>query len=304
MSQLDFNASLTNVATPRGTFEPGPMRGIILVPKDTTIATKTLAGTLATYTTGINLASSSRWRVINFTKGSLNFGGAPTQDESVAEDTQFGGIRTFVRDGNKRDVLTLVNLAPETMKALRSYNGKVWEMFELYDDYIIGRSTLGTIMEGFHINFRAGNQGKNESGDVSRKFPIMIDYTVPGEWDDNGMIAPLVDFETEDLDGIENVELTEVGAATTAIVTVDVKTKLGNVGYTGLVDADFLINLTSDGSVIAHSGTVESTTVPGRYVITANTSYATAAHTVKTKDQPDATTKGVETPTALTFTPA
>ena len=301
MADGDFNASLTNVANPRGVFNKGVLRGIILVPKDATIATKALAGTIATFTTGINLAEGSRWYVINFTKGCTNFGATPSQDEPVAEDTMFGGIRTFVRDGNKRTIVTLNSLTDTTKAAIRSLNGKIWEMLEIYDDYIRGRTILGTIVEGFHVTFHAGNEDPSGGGDTTDKFNLYIDYTIPGEADDHGITCPLVDFETEDLDGIENVYITEVSASTTAIV-VDVKTIVGDIPFTDLVDADFILAITSTGVVVAHSGTAESTTVEGRYTISGT--FTEVAHTLKTADQPDATTKNVETPTAGTVTPS
>ena len=301
MADGDFNASLTNVADPRGVFNKGDLRGIILVPKDTTIATKALAGTIATYDTLLNLAEGSRGYCINFSKGITNFGPTPSQDEPVFEDTLFGGIRTFSRDGNKRTVITLNSLTDTGKAALRSLNGKVWEMLEIYDDYIRGRTTLGTIVEGFHIKFHAGNEDASGGTDTTDKFMLYIDYMIPGESDDHGITCPLVDFETEDLDGIENVYITEVSASTTAIV-VDVKTIIGDIPFTDLVDADFILAITSTGVVVAHSGTAESTTVEGRYTISGT--FTTVAHTLKTADQPDATTKNVETPTAGTVTPS
>ena len=304
MSDGDFNASLRNVANPRGVFNKGDLRGFILVPKDTEIATKALAGTIATYDTLLNLAEGSRGYCINFTKGLTNFGPTATQDEPVSEDTLFGGIRSFVRDGNKRTVITLNSLTDEGKAALRSLNGKVWEMLEIYDDYIRGRSTLGTIIEGFHITYRAGNEDPSGGGDTTDKFMLYIDYTVPGEADDNGKTCPLVDFEAEDLSGIEDVYFTEVGTSSATTIVFDVKTIIGDVPFTDLVDADFLLTLDSNDSTVAHSGTVESTSIEGRYTMSGT--FTLAAHTLKTKDQPDATTKYVETPSEgeVTITPS
>ena len=148
--------------------------------------------------------------------------------------------------------------------------------------------------------FQSGNEALPESADVGHAFSIYIDYYQPEQWDDSGIWAKPTAFDIEDLEGIINVALTLQSASSTEIV-VDVKTKCGSVGVSGLVTADFLLTLDSDGSTVAVTAT-ESTTVAGRYTLAGT--FTLAAHTLKTKDQPDATTKGYETPTAIAVTPS
>lgn len=301
---LDCNASLSNVSTPDCNVKFGPVVGYILVPVGTEIADVATAKTLSTWTTLINAIEGSRAYVINMEAGRFLNGTTPSQDEPVYEDTAFGGVRTPIRDGNKRNVLMFKNLPVCMIKALRSLNNQRWEAFELTKNgYIRGYSPDGTKLQGFKILYHAGNEALPESADVGYAFSVYVDYYKPEQWDDSGIWALPTAFDIEDLEGIIDVELTEVSSATSSIV-VDVKTKCGGVGVSGLVAGDFYAYQQDGGGDESIASISESTTVAGRYTLTPTASFSAEALYVKTKDQPDATTKGYETPTPLSTTPS
>ena len=297
---LDCSSSLINVSSPGCNIKYGVITGLIVVPVATEIATEAAAMLEATYTTLINLIEGSRGYVINFPTSYLNTV-LPTQEDPVTEDTPIAGVRVFTGDGAKRLNINYSNLPKCTIKALRSLNNQNWEVFLITsENYILAYSEAGTIFRGFSGVFHAGNELPGENNTTSRKYPIMFDFKKPGQWDDNGIWAKPTAFELEDLDGIKNVTITEVSASTSAIV-VDIKTACGATGVTGMVTGDMYLVLDSSGGQVATTST-ESTTVAGRYSLAGT--FSEAAHTFKTKDQPDATTKGYETPTSLAITPS
>jgi len=308
MAELDFTTSYQNIADQLGDFKPGPPVALLFVPKDTQIATEATAMLEATYTTGINLAEGSRWYLINFNKGVRLHQVAPTQDEPKFEESDFSGIRSKVSAGNKRLSMTFSHLAPYTLKALHALEGQDVDMFIITENnYILGKSQLGTIFEGFSINYFAGNQMAGENSGASDKFIVYIDFKDADEWDKYGIIALPTAFNFEDLDGIVDCEITEVDAASTLTtgIIVDVKSHVGNVGITDLVVGDFTATLVSSGAAETLASATESTTVEGRYTLIKTAGFTAAPILIGLVDQPDATTKGYETPTdyKLTVTP-
>lgn len=304
MAELDFTVTKKNIADQLGNFKPGPTVGLLFVPKDTQIATVATAMLEATYTTGLNLALANRWQIINFDKGVRLFQVTPTQDEPKFEESDFSGIRSKVAAGNKRTAMVFSHLAPYTLKALQGLENQDLDMFEITENnYILGKTPDGTKLEGFSVNYFCGNQMPGENSGASSKLTIYIDYKDADEWDKNGILALPTAFSFSDVDGIVDVEITEVSSGTSAIV-VDVKSHIGAVAISGLVTADFKASIVSTGANVAISGATESTTVAGRYTLAGT--FTEVPHYIKTTDQPDATTKGYETPDdyRLTTTPS
>ena len=310
MAELDFTTTYENIADQKGNFKPGPPVGLIFFPKGTEFAaTETIAKAEATYTTGLNLAEGSRWYIINFDKGVRIYQVTPTQDEPKFEESDFSGIRSKVSAGNKRLAMVFTHLAPYTLKALHALENQDLDMAIITENnYILATSQLGTIFEGFGINYFAGNQVAGENSGASEKMTVYIDFKDADEWDKYGIIALPTAFQFEDVDGIVDCEITEVAAASTLTtgIIVDVKSYVGAVGITDLVAADFTVSLVSSGADEKLDSISESTTVEGRYTLTPDSTFTAAPVLIQLTVQPDATTEGYETPTdyMLTVTPA
>lgn len=294
MSENNFELTKSNITDQGGNFNPGPVTGGIFVPRGTQISDVATAMLEATYTTGKTLIMANRWLIVRFDKGERIFGSTPTQDEPKWEDAAFGGLRNKAAPGNKRLEFIFANLSPYTQKALASLEGQDLDFFELTENnYIRGKTDADkVVLEGYTVNQFVGAEVGGENSGVSNKFSLYIDYADANESTLLGIHALPTAFQFEDLDGIMDVEITEVSQSTSAIV-VTVKTYVGNIPITGLVTNDFKVILQSTDGIVSQTAT-ESSTVSGQYSLAGT--FTTAAHWVKTTDQPDATNTEVETP--------
>ncbi|MCP4762030.1 MAG: hypothetical protein GY870_09615 [archaeon] len=298
MSTLNCVGSFVNSGSPDCKFNPGPVIGYILTPTSGTIADEATAILEATWKTGINGADGSRWFPVLFNK--YLQGVAPSNDDPIFEDG-IGGIRAKIREGNKRDAITFSNLPLCLSKALKSYDDANWKAYAVTENgYILGTSSNGTLFDPFSIRFHSKPSGNAEQ-DASMKTTYFIDYTDPAEFDVYGAFVKPTAFKPKNLEGIKNYLLTLVSASTSEIV-VTVDGACDGVGKTGLVKEDFLLQI-NGGAVVPLASITEDSTILGKWTLVGSGAFTTVLHDLQIKDQPDTTTKGIESD-SIAVTPA
>ena len=300
MSRLSCASSKQNSGSPSCDFDPGPDIGVIIAPVGATIATDAAGILEATWITGRNLVEASRWYPLIF-PGYIETV-TPTIDEPVFRDGNISGNRTKTRDGNVRSAFMLDNPAPCMTKALHSYDGQKWEAWVVTKNgYIRGTSSDGTLFDPFSIDFFAGNGASPTTGDEPSTVSYYIDFTDPSQWNSYPAFVKPTAFDPTQMEGIKDVYLTLISASSSAIV-VDVKGDCDSVGFSDLVTADFTLTLDSSGATVSISGATESTSIAGRYSLAGT--FTTAAHTLNLAQQPDMTTKDVESTGSIAVTPS
>ena len=297
----DCSTNKKNTGRPDCSANYGFAQGVILTPRDTEVATATAVKTEATWTALINAALSSRTFVINPELDNLQ-AIEPTSDDPVMEEG-LNGVQFKVRDGNRRFKFTMANIPDCWKGGIRSLENSKWDAWLIMsNDYLRSWSPDGTKRRGFKCKLHGGNTAYAASGDETEKYTFYLDILDPERMGDDAVADEVTestgDFYITDLNGIIDTDITEV-SSTTSQVVVDVKTTCGENGVPDLVAADFVI-YDNTGTEVSITTSVESSTVPGRYTISATLTAGT--YTVNLRNQPTMTTKGYESNAALSFT--
>ena len=300
MAELNCDSSLVNSGSPECDQRPGQVIGYVLTPTDAEIADVATAILEATWTTGTNLAEASRWYPIIFDKYRTD--STPTDDEPVLYEGNMANRRVKTRDGNNRDIITFSNMPKCLVKALKSYDRQKWKAYRITENkHIQGTSAAGTKLEPLTIKFFAGQHVKPASADEPWKMSYYIDLVDPNEWDKLGQWAIPTAFDPRELEGIKDVVLTLVSASTTEIV-VDVTGYCDSVGFASLVTADWTLTINSTGAPVSISSCTESTSTTGCFTLAGT--FTTVLHDLDLEQQPDSTTKNVESTGSIAVTPA
>lgn len=305
MPQQNCSTTKINTGRPDCSAKYGFPVGGILTPRGTQIATKTLVQTESTWTALFNAALSTRtFPVITGLDNLKSF--EPTNDDPVFVEG-LNGVQFKARDGNRRLKFIYADMPDCWLDGPGSLENSKWDVWLIMsNDYIRSWTPDGTIRQGYKCKVHAGNRIFAANGDETEDYDFYIDFLDPKKL----RTAPRADECTEttgdffatELDGIINVDITEVSTTGETAVTIDVKTECGENGVPDLdagPDDDFVI-LDSGGSEVAISASTESTTVPGRYVVEATLTAAT--FTINLRNQPAMTVKGYESNAALSFT--
>jgi hypothetical protein len=155
-------------------------------------------------------------------------------------------------------------------KAMFSHSGKGDRVF-LWDkkNFLVGKLNAAGNFQGFKMSLLNTEKLKLGDGSVATKTPVYIVLRDHLELDQNGT---MVDGSfVNDLLEIVDVTLEVVGTPIAATIVVDVMLSCDESPLVGLIAADFLV-LTTAGATQAKTA-AESATVPGRYTLTAGTTF-------------------------------
>lgn len=238
----------------------GLIRGIITTPLDYTI-------------TAVEAASATKWqadikankssRIYLFPKWAVNF--ENISSDETREDTPLDSLPVFPGQHRYR-LFFRQNL--EIHKNIYSHTGSNGRAFLIdHELKIIGTSNdNGTTLKGFLLTELNVQKLVPNDGAAATKTAVSLYMTDNNELDRNGFMIDGASF-VNSLVGLTTVTLTQNGTATASLVKVDVKSKVDNVGISGLVQTDF--DLTGIGGT--PSGVTENPAGSGTYDIAGST---------------------------------
>jgi len=156
-------------------------------------------------------------------------------------------------------------------KAMFTHSGKGDRVFFLdVKNFLIGTEKSDGNIRGFKIGLLNAEKLKIGDGSVGTYSPVYLVLKDHLELDSAGIMFD-GSFVNE-LNAIVDVTLVLVGSVSSSTIVVDVMLSCDESPLTGLVAADFLLLKDSDGTAQAKTA-AESTTIPGRYTLTAGTSF-------------------------------
>lgn len=294
-------ANLGNTGLQKFCGNIGKHRILMPVPKGTEIATKTLALTLGTYETNINNTKALRWLpfppIVN-----AEF----TQEDNVKQEFDFG-YTSDVRDGKLTVIYTLDEMSTYNKSQLAKLNSGDFDLFIATDkEYIEGYSVDGIIFRPFTVDYMKVLPETPNTGTEVAHVRVEVKFSDVNQMNLNHIVvnptkdseAPSVWYPTIELVGIKDLVVSaNTGSASgfnLVLAGVD------GVPYSAAVSGDVLIYKSTAPTVaIACTGLIESATA-GTYAATWATQTA-GTFTISLKNQPLATTKWVETPSAATL---
>lgn len=210
--------------------------------------------------------------------------------EQVYQDTIFS--ITPVKDGNYRFRPSIAKslCLHKNMFTHRTKNGRVFLIDD--DGFWLGTRLSNGDFAGWDLDLFHTEKMKFNNGTEASTSPLMVAFKNNKEWDRYGMMVDLSEINSEIYKLVDVVISlpSDAPAITDSAVTVEVKTECDDTPVEGLVVGDF-VAYDADGVVIVLTGVVESTTVPGRYVL------------ASTADFVGGTTIDVDTPTNLSIKP-
>jgi hypothetical protein len=168
-------------------------------------------------------------------------------EDAVYEENELSSLK--VRDGRYRFKVS-VRESLCLHKAMFTHSGNASQKVFFIDNenQIIGTTENGNFV-GFDIELLNVEKLKFNDGKVSTKTPIYVVLSDNKEMDLNGTIVNTNGFVNA-LFSIVDVDVTQVGSATTSLIRVTVKATCDGTSVDGLVAADF--------SVVSSGGTVRT----------------------------------------------
>lgn len=265
----------------------------ILVPRGTEISTAANAILLATWTTGINAVSASRYRPI-MTSWRSEF----TQDEPVFQTGDYGA-EDFLYVTSAKDVFYLQGskITPKFNANMQSLSNGSWAVYTVTSNgYIKGKTVDGVKFLPIPCTFRMLPQRKNTDAEGAElAYTIRMDST--DDWNLYGAAVKPTDWNPKtSLTGLLDVNLAIVGTPSATEVVVSVLTDLNSDAVSTFAVGDFLFYKTSDDT----AQTPESMTVVNGVYTFVFTS-AVGGY-VNLKAPSAASIKGYESTGSVTFT--
>lgn len=248
----------------------------------------------ATWTTDINLAASSRLYILPPAHDVTN-----EIEEATIKDGNL--LRRYkIRDGREAITFMYENVKDCFVKDLKTFDGMAMYAFLCTEsDAIIGGDDGSNLVQvPVDVVVTDYKLPENKDGAYSCAVTLYFRNT-KGNKDlfilpNDGNYNTGTLWSPNDLDGIVDVEMTEVSASGTEIV-VDVTAECDGREITGLVTADFQV-LASNGSSVSVTVTASN----NRYTLAGT--FAADTYSISLKNQPDMTTKGYETQSTLSVT--
>ena len=250
---------------------------ILLVPDDFEIATKATAILEATYTTAINAAVATRMYPLFD-----HFNAEPDQEERVQEEGWAGKTET-AREGKDRVTFMFKNVSFYNHKELRKHNNRVNLACYIVTSqgYVLGRSVDGTKFLPLSISdFYVAKRNFSDGSTIDRS-SIRVEFKDASQWNDDGVWVKPIAFDPLLLEGIKDVSITGVLAATAETVTVVGASD--RIGVVGLIAANF--SLVADAApTVLIAVVVGADNLDGTYDLTHAS--ITGAHTMTLVNQP------------------
>lgn len=184
-------------------------------------------------------------------------------DESVLSD--------LVADQGKYKWRAMISQNLCLHKAMFTHSGKGDRVF-IWDrkNFLIGTEMTSGNIRGFKMSLLNTEKLKIGDGSVASYTPVYLVLKDHLELDKHGI---MIDGDlVNELNAIVDVTLTLVGSVSSSTIVVDVALSCDDSPLSGLIAADFLLLKDSDGTAQTKTA-AESTTVPGRYTLTAGTSF-------------------------------
>lgn len=275
--------------------DQGMVTGLVLTDSPTGIATSILAKTLATWTEKFQAARNQReYAIGDFNKFESDENTVNYEEGDLGNDARLNNVpgenrfHIFVEPdqysrGEIADLARVLNYA------------KKYAYIIFHSGAIEGYSLDGAYFKPYElgkldISLDGQPTGEKTQHGVVRWKLKDVDLQL-----EKGVTIYPTDFDPNiDFYGLKNVNLTVTSTTpTTTTVEVDVTTHNSNTGVPSMAAADFVITADADGATVTPSGIAESTTVPGRYVLTFATQLA-GGYTVALVESQNLTTKGIE----------
>lgn len=280
MPTINCATSLKNISLPNCFVKYGALFALWVDPTNTGIADSATALLEATWTGKINSSEGSRMRILK----------NPDNVEWENEDIPFieGNMkkRKKLRAGNRRAKITWNDLDVNTIERFQSLDGYTGYAYIVTDNkYIIAGSEDDTKITPVEVEIFVDNPIQPNGKDELWAFDVYVDFINPDDMNKKAL-APASQtsgaWNPKDLDGIVDVEFTEVSASASSVV-VEANGAVDDREVTGFVAGDF--DVTGLASISASGNT---------YTLTPTTTF-TSPLVIKLKDQPTMTTKGYET---------
>lgn len=195
-------------------------------------------------------------------------------EDDVIYTSPSTGAKSSIRDG-KRGSRYKLQLPLELHKILRTYSYKKWRIFK-YDlnGNIKGTSPDGTKITGISVIYFKVGKMMPATADAPAFSVIEIQESDGTEWDDRGVyVTPT--WSPSSVLGVTKLELSQVGSASGTDIVVDAFYNNGyasdgsvdQIAYSGLTTGDSWV---IDELALTVASVTESSTVPGRYTVTAS----------------------------------
>ena len=277
----------------------GKWKHLVLVPKGTTILTKVLALTQATWVNGMNAAMTDRWFFLP-----LIFLGEPNNEDPVREESDFGYV-SFVRDGKLTYKISFEEMSVYNKNQIFKLNNGSFDMYVITDkDVILGYSDDATKVRPFRLDYHRFLPETPNTGSTNARVQLEVRPTNVNEFNElqvalypvSDADAPANWYPTVVLPPYAVKDLIISASGMTATGATIVLKGYDNTPYSGAVKEDvYLRKTTEDGTAIPLSSLTESGTVPGTYTAVFGTQTSGTFY-YSLYNQPDATTQGVQTP--------
>lgn len=188
-------------------------------------------------------------------------------EEAVYEETELSSLK--VRDGRYRFKMA-VRESLCLHKAMFTHSGNASAKVFLIDseNQIIGTTENGNFV-GFDIELLNVEKLKFAAGTVSTKTPIYMVLSDNKELDVNGTIVSTGGFVNA-LFSIVDVDVVQVGSATTSLIRVTVKATCDGTSLDGLVAADFSV---ASSAGVARTITTVTQATDGTYSINSSAAF-------------------------------
>ena len=194
----------------------GVLRYLVITPESGEFATVADALDIDNWETNFKADQNERWYPLPAID---KFEDKSTDD--VYDDTYLGGTRYV--EGGKRQYTIMCDINKHLALNLRGHNtGIKMRLFEIDESASIGgTSPDGIKFRGCQVIVRVGNQKPAAAGEKVLT-PITITHVDASEWNDEGGVIEPINASPDwnpitDFDGVYDVNLAQVGAATTSI---------------------------------------------------------------------------------------
>lgn len=286
---FDCTRALKNIAQQGCDFNPGQDYSFIFVPITQEFATEADALTEANWTTLINASSATRARIM------ANIDDPTPEDEEKPIFETNNKNRYGVRKGFRRTSAKKHMPSPAYVEAVKSLgDGVVYGMYIVSENgFIIGKSIDGIKFQPMPVKVFTDDLTQQPDADTPASIMLRVDFDDPNTIR-SFTVNPLNEdtpWDAKTLDGIDDIYFTLVSGAADEII-VEAWTRNGKAPVEGMVVTDFL---DAEGELAS------ITDVGNKYTLIPTTTFTTG-YVVILKDQPDTTTKGVESPIGLTVT--
>lgn len=252
-----------NLGVTRCTKFPGPLKAMIITPPGFSL-TPAEALVITNWQNALQDVVADRIYLLPEFDKIEDVSTESVYDEGINSD--------ILADQGKYRFRAMINAGLCMHKNMTTHSGKGDRVF-LIDkkNQIIGTEMANGNIRGFKLGLLNTEKIKISDGSVGTFSPVYFVLKDETELSKKGLIVDAQDFVNE-LQSIVDVTLELVGSVSSSTIVVDAFISCDeDTPLTGLVAADFL--LLTDAGAAQTKTLAESTTVPGRYTLTAGTTF-------------------------------